>query len=183
VAEAVVEPVGGRGGRVAVAPGAHTGMPAASEASLAEFDEILDFRLAAECTTARLAAERRDEAGLAALRAALAELQAARSGRGPGGYVRFHRADAAFHAAVAQTSGNTLLARAVADAHARMFLPIGAVFAEVAESADERHAAIVEAIAAGDGAAAEEAMRAHVESTRADVKAMLGAPRSRAVLA
>jgi DNA-binding GntR family transcriptional regulator len=54
-----------------------------------------------------------------------------------------------------------------------MFLPIGAVFAQIAPRADDQHDAIVEAIEARDPDAAEAAMRAHLDATRADVRQLV----------
>jgi FMN reductase len=163
--------------------GARCEQPAGLETGLAEFEEVIDFRIANECAAARLAAARRGPQDLAALRDALERLhRAALTPARAGAVGRFNRADTDFHVAVAHASRNRLIERAVADARSRQFLPVGGVFSRLRERADDLHDTIAEAIAAGDGDRAAAAMEAHIEATRSDIAAAVGAE-SRAVLA
>jgi FMN reductase len=161
-----------RAGAIAVASSGFED-PGDAERGLAEFEELLDLREAIECAAARLAAERRTDEDVATLVAAVASVHESRRERGAAAVARFARADGELHAAVARAAGNTQLERAMADARARMFLPIGAVFTGLAPRADDEHDAIVDAIVAGDPDAAAAAMRAHLDATRADVRQLV----------
>jgi FMN reductase len=146
------------------------------EAGIAEFEQVIDFRLANECAAARLAATRRTEADLVTLRDALARMhRAAQKRRSPGAVARFHRADTEFHVAIARACGNPLLEAAVADGRARLFLPLGAVFSDLRAGADDLHDAILDAIASGDGERAAATMAAHIEATRSEIESALHA--------
>jgi FMN reductase len=161
------------GGSTAVASGVFERDAQAGERGLAEFLELLEVREALETAAARLAAERRSEEDVSVLRGALARVHESRRERGAAAVARFAHADGALHAALAAAARNGHLERAIADARARMFLPIGAVFAQIAPRADDQHDAIVEAIEARDPDAAEAAMRAHLDATRADVRQLV----------
>lgn len=181
-ADGILEWPNPRQGHPSVAGGVVEPRTGADE-RVAEFEEIIDFRIANECAAARLAAARRSDEDLAVLRDALERMhRAARASPTPAAVGRFHRADTDFHLGVARASRNRLLERAVADARTRQFLPVGAVFSQLRERADDLHQAIAEAIELGDGDAAAAAMAAHIEATRTDIGAVLGSP-SRAVLA
>ncbi len=182
VADGIVVLGGDRGDRPTVAAGVRADDAAGRTAGLAAFREILDYRSANECAAARLAAQRHDDADLEAIHDALQRLHRAARTPGPGAVGRFHRADTDFHVAVARAARNGLIERAVADARARMFLPVGGVFSRLREGADDLHDAIAAAIEAGDGEAAAAAMAAHIEATRAEVESALD-PATRAVLA
>ena len=161
------------GGAASVASGMFERDAEAGERGLAEVQELLELREAIEIAAARLAALRRSDDDVALLRAALARVHESRRERGAAAVARFAEADGALHAAVAKAARNGHLERAIADARARMFLPIGAVFARIAPRADDQHDAIVDAIAAGDADAAASAMRAHLDATRADVRQLV----------
>jgi FMN reductase len=146
------------------------------EAGIAEFEQVIEFRLANECAAARLAAARRDGDDLATLRDALARMhRAALRPASPGAVARFHRADTEFHVAIARAARNPLLEAAVADARARLFLPLGAVFSGLRAGADDLHDAILDAIATGDGERAAATMAAHIEATRSEIESALRA--------
>jgi len=84
-----------------------SGLLARDEPSTA-LDHVLDTRAALEASAARLAALRGDTEGLAAVEAAARERDAAHELRDRAAYVV---ADARFHRAVVQASGNPLLLR------------------------------------------------------------------------
>jgi len=69
-----------------------------------EVSELVDARSHMEVLLAGLAAERRDEAGLAALRAAIQEMRDS-----TGDLDRYISADVAFHLEIANASGNNVL--------------------------------------------------------------------------
>jgi GntR family transcriptional regulator, transcriptional repressor for pyruvate dehydrogenase complex len=133
-----------------------------------EFDDIVDFRIALETESARLAADRRDEADLVALAEAISELQRA-SGR-----TAFRLADTRFHIALAGACRNARLGQAIEIARAELFathdlLPFTA---PIAESARDHHA-IYQAVQHGDGERAALAMREHIENARAQLHAIV----------
>lgn len=142
-------------------------------ARLEQIENVFDFRIANEVTAAGLAAERRSAADLAAMEAALDVMRM----HGPDAdgdpvhhVAAFRAADSDFHLAVASASRNPLLVRAVEDARAAMFVPIGAIFSRLEDTANEFHQEIHAGIEARDRVRAQESMRAHIESTRASVR-------------
>jgi DNA-binding GntR family transcriptional regulator len=122
----------------------------------------LESRLVLEPGIARLAAERRSEEHLAALRVAIeAERAAGTSDEG-------HDASRAFHATLAEATGNEALRRIfdslwIADVGRRL---LANRLSEPGWQDDDvrEHEGILAAVAAGDGDLAEQRMRAHVES-------------------
>lgn len=145
-------------------------------AALDQIRVVYEYRYAVECAAARLAAERRGAAHLAALKDSLAEMSvlagtpAAREQ--PENIARFQAADSAFHLTIAQAAGNPMLLKAVEDARAGMFLPIGAVFRRLEDNANDFHALILASIEARDGEAAAAAMGAHIIEGRRRLEAM-----------
>ena len=124
--------------------------------------ERLEARLLLEPGIARLAAERRHEADLGALRRAVAAERAARTASAA------HDASRAFHAAIVAAAHNDALARVfdalwIADVGRRLLASRRSQpdwqEADVAE-----HEELLAAIEAGAGSLAESLMREHVES-------------------
>jgi GntR family transcriptional regulator, rspAB operon transcriptional repressor len=130
--------------------------------------EAILMRTALEQTTARLAAERSDSAYIARLRDLLATQRrvVARGDRN-----RFHEADEAFHAAIAEAAGHPGIWRFIeqvkiqVDRYRRLTLPVPGRMRRVLDE----HAAIVAAIETHDGTAAAAAMAAHLENLRASI--------------
>jgi DNA-binding GntR family transcriptional regulator len=130
--------------------------------------EAILMRTALEQTTARLAAERADPGHVARLRELLARQRRVEA---RGDRDRFHAADEAFHAAIAQAAGHPGIWRFIeqvkiqVDRYRRLTLPVpGRMRRVLAE-----HAAIVEAIEKHDGPGAAAAMAAHLERLRASI--------------
>ncbi|MBY4898775.1 FadR/GntR family transcriptional regulator [Cupriavidus sp. AU9028] len=134
---------------------------------IAQILELAELRLGVEITAAGLAAQRRSKPQLAQLKRCLDAMEdAVRNGTDGSG------ADLAFHAVVAQATGNSQY---------RMFMDfLGGRFATaiatsrlhsahrgMTEEAQREHRAIYEAIAAGKPASAERAMRRHIEAAAA----------------
>ena len=124
--------------------------------------ERLEARLLLEPGIARLAAERRNDDDLDALRRAVAAERSARTAAAA------HDASRAFHAAVVDATQNEAMTRIfdslwIADVGRRLLASRRSQpdwqDADVAE-----HEALLTALEAGDGALAESLMRAHVES-------------------
>lgn len=141
---------------------------------LREFEEIIDFRIAVETMTARLAAVRRTKSDLALLDRAFVVLEALAQSGAEGRVSDWLRIDTDYHLLIARFARNPRLAGAVEDARASMFLPIGAVWGRLEMRAHDQHAELHAAIHAGDPERAAAAMAAHIESTRADIHAVVG---------
>lgn len=133
----------------------------------AEIREVYEVREALEVQAARLAAARRTDSDLAALRGRLAARDLARD-TGPGG--GFVDADLAFHRAVITAAHNLLLTEMFDSFETVLRDALAAVVSdrelddvEVAPT----HARLVAAIEAGDAGAAEAATREHIGATAA----------------
>lgn len=133
---------------------------------LAELENVFDYRLAVEPAAARLAAQRRTKADLVKLRDAMDTLTALAAGASASPPSRFFATDGEFHHRIALGTRNPLLVKAVNDARAAMFLPIGSVFTQLHPSANELHAEILGAIEGQDAETAERAMAEHIRMTR-----------------
>jgi DNA-binding GntR family transcriptional regulator len=130
--------------------------------------EAILMRTALEQTTARLAAERAHAGDIARLHD-LIERQRRVEARGERD--RFHAADEAFHAAIAEAAGHPGIWRFIeqvkiqVDRYRRLTLPVpGRMRLVLGE-----HAAVVAAIEARDPPAAAAAMAAHLEGLRASI--------------
>ena len=135
---------------------------------VAALPEAILMRTALEQTTARLAAERADAGDLARLRE-LIDRQRRVEARGDGN--RFHDADEAFHAAIAEAAGHPGIWRFIeqvkiqVDRYRRLTLPVPGRMRRVLKE----HVAIVAAIEAHDAPGAAAAMAAHLEALRASI--------------
>ena len=128
--------------------------------------DILDTRLALETMAARLAAHRAGDKDKKVLAERLEELAAARTEQA------FHEADVLLHRSIAEASGNrlvVLLLDALVDflgAVRRQASRNRKSRSEGLEPVVEQHRRIVRAVTAGKAAAAEAAMREHIERAR-----------------
>jgi Transcriptional regulators len=141
------------------------GYSAAPQITRRRFEELYELRLLLEPHGARRAAERMDGERLRALR----ELAGGMSG-GEGDarlrYSAFARQDAAFHDRIMEFAGNELVRATLAHQHTHFYIFRLMYHSRVTEEALEEHAALLEALAAGDAIAAERAMREHVRRSR-----------------
>lgn len=146
-----------------------------------ELNDIFDYRLAIECMAARLSAERRTKQDLGSLRGALERMGALAANpsneHGAHTTALFNAADTEFHLGIAAASGNNYLIEGAETVRRAMFLPVGAVFNQLREDANDIHAAIFDAIKARDGDAAERHMRQHIEATHKAMGELLRPPR------
>lgn len=129
----------------------------------AEALEIAGTRLVIETMVARQAAERIDAATRKALRAVEADMRAAVTAED---YGRFSECNAALHREIQGIAGNATATRILDTLKShlvrlqyRVILLPGRPQSSLAE-----HRAVIDAICKGDGAAAEKAMRRHMES-------------------
>ena len=140
-----------------------------------EIEAIYDYRLAVECAAAGLAAARRSKTDLAALARQVALMAELADGdtEAPADVSRFMAADSELHLTIARAARNDYLLVAIEEARAAMFRPIGAVFHRLEDNANAYHEALYAAISAGDRAAAEEAMAAHLRASRDDFERLV----------
>jgi DNA-binding FadR family transcriptional regulator len=135
-------------------------------------NDTLTYRMVVETGAAQiLASSPLPAADRARLRALLEEMNAA-------GPAEYRRLDTLFHLAIAELTGSSLLAASCADARMRVTDLLNAipVLGRNIEHAAVQHAAIVEAILAGDPEAARRAVAEHLEGTAALLRGFLGRP-------
>jgi GntR family transcriptional repressor for pyruvate dehydrogenase complex len=137
--------------------------------SLAELMQVIDFRLAVECRAARLAAERRTEEDIAKLTAAFSSMEPGQE------TARFRAADSSFHLGIAEAAQNAWMRRAIEDARAAMWVPLDRYADHVFVTAQAHHAQILQSLFERDVEAAEQAVAAHIETTRRDLERIASA--------
>lgn len=127
--------------------------------TLAEAVDVYEVRYRLEGMAARLAAEHANEADVAGLREQLALMEELDEED----FVGQIRADNEFHLSLATLSGNEVLCDLVQQLNDRVTrAKVVTRDVNTSVSARSQHELIVDAIAAGDGAEAEEAMRHHI---------------------
>lgn len=130
--------------------------------NLPDLEDLLDFRIGIERRIAGLAAERRSEADLARMQAAIDVLPAGESPT-----TAFRAADAQFHGAVARAAGNRRLEEASRLARADLFMPTdNAPFEHQIEITRVQHQQIADAVRDRDVEAAMRVTTEHIEQTR-----------------
>ncbi len=123
--------------------------------------DLVEARRYLEVVVAGLAAERRDDGDLEALRGYLREMEAS-----AGDPDEFVAADVAFHLTVARASRNETLDRIMSSVRSLLHVWISRVMhssGSFQPSVDE-HAAVLAALEVGDADAARAAMQAHMDS-------------------
>ena len=129
--------------------------------------ELIEARMGSEMLAAELAARRAGPEHLERMAEALRAMKAA------GDTTALVQCDLAFHSAVLQAAGNRTL-REIAEALGAELVPERAALADLpgrAVRSYAEHRAIYEAVRAGDGERAREAVRAHQASVQHDVLA------------
>lgn len=127
--------------------------------------DLIDFRLAIEPFAAERATDR-DDFPLAELEAAFAEMTAA-AGKG----IAFTEADLAFHATILRGTRNSYFSHLIpfVENALRLSFNLSIRAPQDAHRSLPFHGAVVEAIAAGDGSRAREAMTVMIEQARAEM--------------
>ena len=140
-------------------------VPLLRRARRAHLNEAVEVRCVLEQHAARLAALRRSEADVARLRALLERQYHASAAGDPTAYAE---ADAALHRAVVACAGNAFLTEIYEHLGGALKLSVTPELWDRALAVEELalHAALVEAIAAGDPAAAERAAVALIDALR-----------------
>lgn len=130
--------------------------------SPAEVEEVYSLRAELESWAARRFVERAAPADLEALRGHLAAMRAAAARGDPAGVVE---ADLWFHRALCEGSGSALLVQlwTLIDGRVRGMMPVAnLLYAGGLQQVAEIHGPILEALQAGDAAAAEARIRQHM---------------------
>ncbi len=131
-----------------------------------EFADLHQFRLLIEPWTARKAAERMDDRGRELVRAELATASAPTLTTYEG-YKWLTAHDARFHSLVAQLSGSRQVQLAFERTHCHLHIFRLNFDRSTGKETVNEHRLIAEALIAGDGDAAEQAMRAHLHAAMA----------------
>jgi GntR family transcriptional regulator, transcriptional repressor for pyruvate dehydrogenase complex len=134
--------------------------------------EVYEVRQALEVQAARLAASRRTEADIEALRGCLAERERARDEE-----ASFVEADLAFHRSVVAAAHNPLLTEMFDSFAAALREALIAVRSDHSvrdAGADAAHARLAAAIEAGDAAAAAAATHGHLDPAAANLRSLIG---------
>jgi DNA-binding FadR family transcriptional regulator len=148
-------------------------LPAGPPLNEEGLSNVLPFRRAVEGEAARVAATRpltdRDHAALYEYLRVTGEAPLA----------MYRQADSRLHLAIAEMSGSQLLVQAVAEAEVRVhdLLAHTPILPTKLQSSNHQHAAIIDAIIAGDPDAAQQAMLRHVDATAALLRGFLGLER------
>lgn len=137
----------------------------AVRSSLTRLREANEMRRVIETGIARLASQRRDKAGMAAMQRALDEMQS-----GLGDAAAFTEADILFHVGLAMATGNSMI-RVQMEGMRSVQREVSELFSRRANrsltdwaATIERHRALYQAIEDGDGARAEQAIAGHYEA-------------------
>ncbi|HEY0279044.1 MAG TPA: FCD domain-containing protein [Solirubrobacterales bacterium] len=146
-----------------------------------EIETVFEFRIAVESAAASLAAERRTKSELGRLESQFEQMEKIIEifSRDPEEVPphQWFSVDTNFHMTIAAAARNNMLEKAVADARAAMFEPLGLIFSTIDPSANDLHEEILRAIQDRDPKGAGEAMTRHVEVTRDSLDKYLGAGR------
>lgn len=130
-------------------------------ATIGEWDDLAEFRIAVESRAAKLAAERRTDAQIVAMRAAVTALRQGISRQ------EFRKHDSAFHAEIAAASGSPRLQESIRDARGELFAPTDNLnYLPSVVDMRREHAGLLKAIEARDGARAARLMVRHIEHSR-----------------
>ncbi len=137
--------------------------------NVAELEEVLDFRLAIESRIAMLAAERRTEIDLVAMREAIESLPVESPDKS-----EFREADGRFHSAMARAAGNKRLESALRSARADLFIPTDNIpYIETIDVTRRQHLQILRAVEQQSQQAAARAVVLHIEETRRHLHSIL----------
>lgn len=150
-----------------------TGYCSAPQLNRRQLDELYELRLLLEPYAARRAAEVMDEAQLARVQQLAAAME---PGESRLSYARFAVQDSELHDLIATGSGNHLIRDSLAQLHTHLHIFRLRFHSEVTREASAEHAGLVAALAAREPAAAETAMRAHIEKSYQRLASHAAAP-------
>lgn len=135
-----------------------------------EYMQVLNVRRVLESEAARLSVGRIDRDRLRELRSGLSELAARESEDAHGDQVPASVAlDAAMHEAIADASGNPLMADIIRDLRRRTRIFDLARMPDRAGAVYREHLAIIDALESGDAPGAAAAMTRHIDNVKASI--------------
>jgi GntR family transcriptional regulator, transcriptional repressor for pyruvate dehydrogenase complex len=123
---------------------------------------VLDYRVAIECGSALLAAERASEEQLGRLDELVAKMD-----DGGEDFDEYRRTDIRFHIGLAESAGSPRLVSAMTDVQAQMTDLIAQIAhpAEVLTHSNDQHRRLVKALRKGDATRSVRLLREHIEGT------------------
>lgn len=126
-----------------------------------KLEDIFELRITVEARLAALAAERRTDEDLRAMREAIASERPAED------YESLFRADMDLHRAIARAARSPHLEKAMTIARGEQFVPVDIMHLDAkSPQIHSAHQTIIDAIEAGDPARAEKEMRRHIDQVR-----------------
>ncbi len=140
----------------------YAGYCTAPQLNRRQLDELYEMRLLMEPFAARCAAERMSDIDLARIRALASSME---PGETRTSYDRFADQDSDLHALIAHGSGNSIIEESLTRLHVHLHIFRLRFHSEVTREAFAEHEQLVAALVARDRAAAEAAMRAHIEKS------------------
>lgn len=149
----------------------YAGYSVAPHPTLAHLSDLLDYRILVEGHCARIGCERRDPEIIVLLKQALEKMSQVKTiGKRYREYQRFVQADGRFHQVLVDSARNEVISKTYTSLNAlilqsRLYLNTPSDEMRLSEVLQE-HAGIVAAFERGDGAAAEVAVRNHLEGGR-----------------
>jgi DNA-binding GntR family transcriptional regulator len=143
----------------------NVGYRASPQMTRQEVHDLYTLRLLIEPYAAARAAENMDEAGLVALREIDRDMRGVIDG-GDYDYGQFAEADARLHRLIATGSGNHLIAETIERLHAHLQIFRSLYSTNAPKEAAAEHQPIIDALLAHDAAAAEAAVRDHLERSQ-----------------
>ncbi len=142
------------------------GFRAADQLDRARLNEIYEMRMMLEVFAAGRFAERRSKAELKELRSLDNEMKGIDAGQSRSAYGEFAKRDAAFHGFMAKRCGNELVFDTLNRFHIHVHLFRLHFHARATTDANKEHEQLMIAVENGNAAAAEEAMRHHLERSK-----------------
>jgi DNA-binding GntR family transcriptional regulator len=143
------------------------GYRAAPQLTRREFEDLTELRLLIEpAATAKASLAMTDEAYVS-IESLTAEMEKSATQSALSSYTAFARLDSAFHALIAQESGNALLHEIVVRQHTHLHLFRLRFQVSATQLAINEHAAIIAALRARDPKEAAAAMKRHIEQGHA----------------
>lgn len=150
----------------------NVGFRAAELLTRREVHDLFELRLLIEPAAAAFAAQKAEDGALARLAGLAGEMSDAQTGNELA-YAQFAEGDARLHHLVASASGNRFIAETVEGLHAHLHIFRFLFKTNATTKALQEHEAIISALLARDPVAAERAMRAHLEASRARMNVVL----------
>jgi DNA-binding GntR family transcriptional regulator len=138
----------------------YAGYCSAPQLDRKQLDELYEIRMLMEPFAARCAAERMSDADLGAVRSLASSME---PGETRTSYDRFADQDSELHDLIARGSGNAIIAESLSRLHIHLHIFRLRFHSEVTTEAYAEHERLAAALMARDPAAAEAAMRTHIE--------------------